>query len=728
MAADDMTDTSEAATRKVEIEDLYRFRLLSDPQVSPDGRAVAYVQTRLRKKKNDYASNIWLLPLDGAGEPGRFTGSDKRDYYPRWSPDGSQLAFISTRSGKPQAWVIRAGGGEARQLTRSKHPVTDLVWSPDGKWIVFVSPVDNEEDKRRAEEGKKDKAGKDSGSDSEAREPGYTGEEGLPGGILPAGEWEEDSEEDAGAEDKGDHAKEITWMHFKADGAGLLERRQHLFIVPSKGGTARQLTEGDWNAATPRWSPDGRQLAYIANQEADADYFNIQDIFVLPIDEEGAAGEQRRVTDHDCAIGNMEWLRDGSGFVVFAHSRIQEAAFSTNMQVWTVSLTGMKNRLTEGFDRSAANIVNSDLRSAAGELRPRLSADGSTAYFMVTNGGACQVFSVPTAGGEVTQVVGGNREVLNFSVAPGGIVFVATEWNRPNDLYFAATGGEQRRLTDVNADIVPQLQISEPEQFELETAPGVRVEGWILKPPGFDPAQKYPLIVEIHGGPHTSYGYPYFHEFQVLAARGYVVLYTNPRGSQGYGQEFSDAIISDWGGVDYEDIMACVDHVVGLGYVDEERLGVTGGSYGGYMTGWIIGHTQRFKAAVASRMVSNLHSAWGSGDFTWRLWNFEMEGDPYKRTELYIERSPVTYAHEMRTPLLITHAADDLRCNIEQADQMYTALKVLKRDVKMVRFPSGGHDISRSGKPTLRVERLQHIAGWFDKYLQPDSESSEEKQ
>jgi dipeptidyl aminopeptidase/acylaminoacyl peptidase len=247
----------------------------------------------------------------------------------------------------------------------------------------------------------------------------------------------------------------------------------------------------------------------------------------------------------------------------------------------------------------------------------------------------------------------------------------------------------------------------------------------LLRPPDFDPSQKYPLVLEIHGGPHTSYGYPYFHEFQILAARGYVVLYTNPRGSQGYGQDFSDAIISDWGGVDYEDIMACVDHVIGMGFIDEERLGVTGGSYGGYMTGWIIGHTQRFKAAVASRMVSNLHSAWGSGDFTWRLWNFEMEGDPYTRSQLYLERSPVTYAQEMRTPLLITHAIDDLRCNIEQADQMYTALKVFKRDVKMVRFPSGGHDISRSGKPTLRVERLQHIAGWFDKYLQPEDNSSE---
>ncbi|MDQ6693250.1 MAG: prolyl oligopeptidase family serine peptidase, partial [Chloroflexota bacterium] len=201
---------------------------------------------------------------------------------------------------------------------------------------------------------------------------------------------------------------------------------------------------------------------------------------------------------------------------------------------------------------------------------------------------------------------------------------------------------------------------------------------------------------------------------------GYIVMYANPRGSVGYGQKFADAIISDWGGVDYDDLLACVDHAISLGFVDQERLGVAGGSYGGYMTTWIIGHTQRFKAAVASRMVSNLYSAWGSGDFTWQLWNWEMGGTPQERTALYLERSPITYVQDMHTPLLITHAVDDLRTSIEQGDQMYTALKVLKRNVKMVRIPSGGHDVSRTGKPTLRVERMQHILDWFDQYL-PDT-------
>lgn len=727
-----MTDTSTSSTeapqgaqRKVEIDDLYRFRLISDPQVSPDGKTVAYVQIRLRKKKNDYASNIWLLPVDGSLEPVRFTGSDKRDMSPRWSPTGDEIAFLSTRSGKPQIWVIGARGGEARRLTQARHGVSELAWSPDGKWIVFAGQVDNEEDKRLAEEAKKGNAkaegpGLSKGA-NEGSEPGGTTEEGLPGAPLAAGEWEEDSDDEAEPEDKGDRAKVITWTHFKADGTGLLERRQHLFIVPSKGGKPKQLTEGDWNAAGPCWSPDGRQLAFIANNEPDADYKNIQDIFILPVDEQGAAGELRRVTEHNAAISAIEWQADGQGFVAFAHSRIEEAALGTNLQVWAISLRGEVNKLTEGFDRSAGDWVGSDLRSSAGAVRPRLGRDGSLIYFMVTNGGACQVYSVPVGGGEVRQVVGGDREVLNFGVTDDSVVFAATTPTLPNDLFAAdLDGGNERRLTEVNRDVVSELALSQAQRFHVETAPGVQVEAWVLMPYGYEQGRKYPLILQIHGGPHTAYGEAYFHEFQVLAARGYVVLYTNPRGSQGYGQQFCDAILNDWGGVDYTDIMACVDYVIDQGYIDPERLGVGGGSYGGYMSTWIVGHTQRFKAAVASRMVSNLYSAWGSGDFTWRLWNWEMQGPPQERTALYIERSPITYVNEMRTPLLITHAADDLRTQIEQGDQMYTALKVLKRDVKMVRFPSGGHDISRSGKPSLRVERIGHIADWFDKYLMPE--------
>lgn len=707
--------------RIVQTDDLYRFRLLSDLQVSPDGRTAAYVQTRLRKEKNDYASNIWLVPTDGSREPLKLTNSDKRDMFPRWSPSGDELAFISTRSGKPQIWVINVNGGEARRLTRLKRAISYLTWSPDGRWIVFATTVDNERDMKLAAEAKsKGDSDKEasSSSNSENREPGAQTMPDLAAPIHPAGEWEEDVDDEKDPEDKGDHSWEISRLHFKADGAGLTLRRTHLFIIDSKGGAPRQLTDGDWDAAFPCWSPDGKSLAFLANREPDAEYVNIQDIFVMPIDGEGKSGDIRRVTNHDSAIDIMSWLPTGDGFAAITHRRTNEAAFATNPQLWIISLDGQMRVLTEGLDRPVAPLISGDLRSGAGEYRPRFSKDGMTIYFPVTDKGCAHVYSVPVAGGNIKRVINGEREVLNFAVAEDGIVFNATSPTLPNDLFRADfDGNNERRLTNVNRDILNTLEFSEPKAFWLDRPDGGRVQGWLLMPPSYREGEKYPLVLQIHGGPHMSYGNVYFHEFQLMAARGYIVLYTNPRGSQGYGQGYSDAILNDWGGVDYDDIMACLDYAISQGNVDEQRLGVAGGSYGGYMVTWIIGHTQRFKAAVASRMVSNLVSAWGSGDFTWMLWNWELEGMPQERMALYMERSPISYVQQIHTPLLITHAEDDLRTNIEQGDQMYTALKVLKREVKMLRFPSGGHDISRTGKPSLRVERLGHILDWFDQHL-----------
>ncbi len=649
--------------------------------------------------------------------------------FPRWSPLGDEIAFISTRSGKPQIWIIRVDGGEARRLTRTKRGISNLTWSPDGQWIVFATTVDNERDEMLAAEAKSKgdrKKEASPSSDTENREPGtqavpdpsLRSGQALAAPVFAAGEWEEDAEDEKDPEDKGDHAWQLDQLHFKADGAGLTLRRTHLFIVPSKGGTSKQLTEGDWDAASPRWSPDGKSLAFLANREPDADYVNVQDIFVMPIDSDGKGGEIRRVSNHDSSIGSMDWLPTGDGFAVFAHRRINEAAFGTNPQLWTISLDGKVRILTEGLDRPVAPLVSGDLRSGSGENRPRFSKDGSIIYFQVTDEGCAHVYSAPVAGGEIKRVIGGEREALNFDLAEDGIIFNATTPTLANDIFKADFDGKnERRLTNVNQDIISRLELSEPKEFWIDRPDGGRVQGWLLMPSGYREGEKYPLILQIHGGPHMSYGNVYFHEFQLMAARGDIVLYTNPRGSQGYGQAFSDAILNDWGGVDYDDFMACLDYAISQGNVDEKRLGVAGGSYGGYMVTWIIGHTQRFKAAVASRMVSNLVSAWGSGDFTWMLWNWEFEGMPQERMALYMERSPISYVQQMHTPLLITHAEDDLRTNIEQGDQMFTALKVLKREVKMVRFPSGGHDISRTGKPSLRVERLGCILDWFDQHL-----------
>ena len=327
------------------------------------------------------------------------------------------------------------------------------------------------------------------------------------------------------------------------------------------------------------------------------------------------------------------------------------------------------------------------------------------------------MYSVPVKGGKPTLVVGGTRQILNFGVAEKGIVFSAATASHPVDLYYAPTNGKEKQLTDINADVDSGIELAEAREFWVDRGNGVKVQGWMLMPPKFDPKKKYPLVFQIHGGPHVAYGQAYLHEFQILAARGYIVLYTNPRGSQGYGQDFSMAISNDWGGVDYDDLMACVDWAIQQGYVDKKRMAVAGGSYGGYMTAWVIGHTDRFKAAVAMRACVNIYSAWGSGDYTWALWSWEFNGTPREKTQLYLERSPITYADQMNTPLLLTHSEDDYRVDIEQSAELYMALRTKSKPVKMVRFPSGGHDISRSGKPSLRIERLEYIADWIDEHL-----------
>jgi dipeptidyl aminopeptidase/acylaminoacyl peptidase len=708
------TDTT-PRKRKIEIDDLYRFRLTMDPQVSPDGRTVAYVLTRLRKKKNDYGSNIWLVAARGGSEPRKFTTSDKRDMYPRWSPSGDELAFISTRSGKPQVWVIPTGGGEARQLTRAKRGAGQFCWSPDGRWIVYTTQVDNEQDKRLAAEVKGPSKCNGGPGDSENRMPGEAGSDDMALPVLSPGEWDEDEEDEKVDEDKGDHAYEITRVHIKGEGQGLLLRRSHAFIVPAAGGKERQITEGDWDVVSPRWSPDGNYLALISEQEPDEGLNNISDIFLLPMSADGTPGEMRRVTGHDSVIMSIDWLPNSEGFAVFAHSRVNEGAFGTSAQVWSISLDGAVAKLTAGWDRTAGMLINSDLWSGTGEARIRFSDDGATAYFIGTSEGTAHIFSVPVAGGAVRQVTKGRRSLLNFGVLPDGFVYGATSPDHPVDLYRCDLDGRnEKRLTDVQADALSMLEIAPVRELWIDRPDGERLQGWLMLPPDFDESRKWPLVLQIHGGPHVAYGESFFHEFQVLAARGYIVLYTNPRGGQGYGQEFADAILNDWGGIDYDDLMAFADHAESLPYVDRDRMAVAGGSYGGYMTAWIIGHTNRFKSAVAMRPVTNLYSAWGSGDFTHLLWSWEFEGMPQDRTDRYLERSPVTYAKHVETPLLLTHAEDDYRVDIEQSAEMYIALKILGKTVKMVRFPSGGHDVSRSGKPSLRVERLRHIADWID--------------
>jgi len=321
----------------------------------------------------------------------------------------------------------------------------------------------------------------------------------------------------------------------------------------------------------------------------------------------------------------------------------------------------------------------------------------------------------------VRRVTGGQRRISALTISGDGtrIAYVAATATNPGDIFVAdLDGGNEHQLTHLNRDFLSGFALTEPEEFRVPSlSDGAEIHAWVLKPPGFDPTRKYPLILQIHGGPHTMYGHAFMHEFHAMAAAGYVVVFPNPRGSTGYGEDFARCTQAAWGEKDMPDVMAAVDWVIAQGYVDEHRLGVTGGSYGGFMTNWIIGHTDRFRAAVTQRCLSNLHSFYGTSDIGFGFGEYQFDGNAWEQHERYMRLSPITYVQNMKTPLLIIQQEEDYRTPMEQAEQLFISLKKLGREVEFVRFPGEGHNLSRTGQPKHRVERLDFMLNWFDKHL-----------
>ncbi len=386
--------------------------------------------------------------------------------------------------------------------------------------------------------------------------------------------------------------------------------------------------------------------------------------------------------------------------------------------------------LTEEFDRSVGNSVGGDARYDAGSAGPYWSHDGAQLYFVATDGGKSHVYRVDLVTTELEKLTEEPSVITSLGLQPGGdghqtLAFVGANWDFPSDLFVGTTGHasdgiEVARITAVNDELLTNRELSKPERFEFETFDGRILEAWIIKPHGFDSNKLHPVVLEIHGGPAGTYGDVFLHEFQVLASRGFGVLFTNPRGSKGYGEEFSKGVMGDWGGGDYADLMACVDYAVeNFSWIDPDRLGVTGGSYGGYMTNWIIGQTNRFRAAVTQRSISNMYTKYGVSDIGFFGNKAGMGGaDLWEDEGFIMSRSPIRYAPNVRTPLLIIHGEEDLRCPMEQAEQWYVALKRLgNAEVEFVRFAGENHELSRSGKPVNRIERLEQIVGWFERHL-----------
>jgi dipeptidyl aminopeptidase/acylaminoacyl peptidase len=659
------------------LEDLFRMRAVGRVAMAPNGRRVVFELKRFDYEKNKNFTQLMVVDR-AAGPPRPLTeAGEHNDTHPRWAPDGSRLAFISDRDKTSALWILPMAGGEPRRLTDRDGRVKDFDFSPDGRKLAYTCQALTERERLERDEKTEE--------------------------VKKLAQF-----------------KHITRLTHKLDGAGFWNGLYtHVYVIGADGGPPKRLTRGDYDHAEPRFSPDGRSVSFVSNQNADPDRdFDQSAIFVVPV----GGGRTRRVTQGTGHCAAHAWAPDGATLAFVGSPCKPGEWWKHDEHVWLVDAKGGRPReLTRDIDNTCENVTIADVAGMAFET-PRLafSADGARLFFLVSERGATRLYSRSLRGRDTRCEVGGPVNVYSYSRGDNGDFALAmgTATN-PGDVFVRAASDPPdqppTRLSAVNEDVLKGIQIVEPEEFALKSG-ATTLQCWVIRPPDFRANRKHPAVLEIHGGPQAQYGYTFFHEMQLLAARGYVVAYTNPRGSGGYGREHRKCIIGDWGGQDYQDVRKLSDWLFSRPWVDSKRVGVTGGSYGGFMTNWIVGREQRFRAAVTQRSCVNFESFFGTSD-SGHVLAGELGGMPWKGAEKLRRQSPLTCVENIRTPLLIIHSEQDLRCPIEQAEQLFVALKYLRREVEYVAFEGESHGLSRGGRSKNRAERLRRIVGWFDRWM-----------
>jgi acylaminoacyl-peptidase len=659
-----VANLSHAQTPKPALKpmDVFDLQWAADPQVSPDGRNIAYVRMGFDVKTDRARGSVWLMGVDGKNE--RPLSGAPTSGSPRWSPDGTRIAYIARAAdGSAQLFMYWMASGVTASISNFTESPSGLAWSPDGRWLAFMMSVPQERKPLKVE---------------------------LPETPKNA-KW-------------ADPPKLIDRMVFRADGEGYLPSTYtQLFIVSADGGAARQLTHGDFDhQGPPAFTADGTGILISANRHADADY-NPLDSEIYRIDL--SDGSLRALTDRRGPDRHPVPSPDGKHIAYLGFDDRQLGYQVT--QLYVMDSDGSHSRaITASLDRDAAS--------------PRWLADSKTLVFQYDDHGSTKITAIDLAGKMrlLAEGVGGadvSRPYSggSFTIAPNGrFAFTQATATAPAAL---ATGSSQRDIKTLGAlsgNLLEQRTIGALEEINFDSSiDHRRMQGWIVKPPGFDPAKKYPFVLEIHGGPFAMYAPSFAAEIQLYAAAGYVVLYMNPRGSTGYGEEFGNLIHHDYPDKDYDDLMSGVDAVIGRGYVDTQRLFVTGGSGGGVLTAWIVGHTDRFRAAVVVKPVINWTSFVLTGDmnnYFYRYWFGEF---PWDDMQAYWKRSPLAYVGNVKTPTMLMTGEVDYRTPSSEAEQFYQALKLRKIDTALVRVPNASHDIS--ARPSLLIDKTAYVLAWF---------------